>query len=149
MRMYTRDVYTRDVYRQTTRADAVEIRQSDLNTSGDIRTRPGGQRWFPPDFSKRFFLPSFLSFFFLFSFCFFSSFHREIRGVEGGIWWKIERIRRSGKRFFGKEWEEFSNFVENSIWIFEYWSRGGGEAWCLSVQVRDRSICTGIWFEKG
>lgn len=66
MRMYTRDVYTRDVYRQTTRADAVEIRQSDLNTSGDIRTRPGGQRWFPPDFSKRFFLPSFLSFFFVF-----------------------------------------------------------------------------------
>lgn len=147
MRMYTRDVYTRDVYRQTTRADAVEIRQSDLNTSGDIRV-PGANADFHPIFPNVF--SSFLSFFsFLFSFCFFSSFHREIRGVEGGIRWKIERIWRSGKRFFGKEWEEFSNFVENSIWIFEYWSRGGGEAWCLSVQVRDRSICTGIWFEKG
>lgn len=106
--VYARRVY---VYRQTTRADAVEIRQSDLNTSGDT----------PTLISIGFFQNVF--FFFSSPSFYLPSFHREIEVLKEEFGRKIERIWRD---FFGEgSGGEFSSFVGNSIWIFEYWWRGG------------------------
>lgn len=108
--VYARRVY---VYRQTTRADAVEIRQSDLNTSGDT----------PTLISIGFFQNVF--FFFSSPSFYLPSFHREIEVLKEEFGRKIERIWRD---FFwrGKWWRvfEFRWKFNLNIWILMTRRRG-------------------------